>query len=332
MNAPAQSVSSIHNPAAATGAVWLGSPVYGYRGSPADIHHYLPEFERQPFRLASNGGASGANEALDAIVRLPMRTQQQEIPIGVVSKGYRLVHHQEVLNAALRAVDSARIDLDEVTAELRITQLGERMELGLRLPESYRFDPGDDRAMDLRLILINSVDGSTRFMAVLGWLRFVCTNGLIVGTTQAQYRRAHIQGLEIEDVQDVLQHGLELAEVERDRYGDWVTAEISGDQVKRFINGPLKDEWGVKAATRAYHIANTGLDAVLVPPFEKCPPSEKAVKNGRHVPGAHGAARNLFDLSQVLSWLARDRRDVQEQLVWTREIPALMEALTGMLN
>ena len=49
-------------------------------------------------------------------------------------------------------------------------------------------------------------------------------------------------------------------------------------------------------------------------------------------PGTNGPADNLFDVSQVLSWLARDRRDVQEQLAWTREIPGLMETLTQMLN
>ena len=49
-------------------------------------------------------------------------------------------------------------------------------------------------------------------------------------------------------------------------------------------------------------------------------------------PGTNGPAEKLFDVSQVLSWLARDRRDVQEQLAWTRDIPSLMEELGRMLN
>ena len=77
-----------------------------------------------PFRASTLSIAM--NRALDAIVRLPMRTSQPEIPIGVVSKSYRLVHQKEVLNAALTALVSAGIDLDKTTAELRITELGER--------------------------------------------------------------------------------------------------------------------------------------------------------------------------------------------------------------
>src|SRR5881296_1450081 len=41
----------------------------------------------------------------------------------------------------------------------------------IRLPGQYDFDPGDGRPMALRLECFNSVEGSCRFMAVMGWLR-----------------------------------------------------------------------------------------------------------------------------------------------------------------
>jgi hypothetical protein len=44
----------------------------------------------------------------------------------------------------------------------------------------------------------------------------------------------------------------------------------------------------------------------------------------KRVPGAPQECRNLFDLSQILAWLAKDRRDVQEQLEWREKIPDLM--------
>ena len=38
-------------------------------------------------------------------------------------------------------------------------------------------------------------------------------------------------------------------------------------------------------------------------------------------PGVPAQSTNLFDLSQILAWLAKERRDVQEQLEWREQIP-----------
>jgi hypothetical protein len=45
------------------------------------------------------------------------------------------------------------------------------------------------------------------------------------------------------------------------------------------------------------------------------------------VAGCPQESRNLFDVSQVLAWLAKERRDVREQLESREEIPALLEPL-----
>jgi hypothetical protein len=51
------------------------------------------------------------------------------------------------------------------------------------------------------------------------------------------------------------------------------------------------------------------------------------VQPSRSVPGSRGEAANLFDVSQILAWLAKERRDVQEQVEWRAQIPALMAGL-----
>lgn len=45
------------------------------------------------------------------------------------------------------------------------------------------------------------------------------------------------------------------------------------------------------------------------------------------VPGAPRGSRNLYDVSQILAWLAKERRDVQEQLEWRETIPELLKPL-----
>jgi hypothetical protein len=55
--------------------------------------------------------------------------------VGVVSKEYTLVQHTDVLNTAKLALNQAKIASDKVTAELKLSQYGERMALSLYLPE-----------------------------------------------------------------------------------------------------------------------------------------------------------------------------------------------------
>jgi len=43
--------------------------------------------------------------------------------------------------------------------------------------------------------------------------------------------------------------------------------------------------------------------------------------------GAQPGWRYLFDVSQILAWLAKERRDVQQQLEWRKQIPKLMKPL-----
>ena len=62
-------------------------------------------------------------------------------------------------------------------------------------------------------------------------------------------------------------------------------------------------------------------------PYAGNTPTSIPVISDKPVPGAPRSSENLFDVSQVLSWLARDRHDLQEQLEWREQIPALMTAL-----
>jgi hypothetical protein len=79
---------------------------------------------------------------------------------------------------------SNSLPLDAVEVHLEFTAHGERAHFSVTLPAEERFvfevKPGD--ALRLRIEVFNSVDRSCRVIAVVGWLRFVCRNGLIVGS------------------------------------------------------------------------------------------------------------------------------------------------------
>lgn len=198
---------------------WFNAPVSFHEGTLTEIRKHTPAFERRPFGLPPNAGeALRANARLDTIVRLPFGEDKTVIPVGVVSKDYALVPHTTVLDEAGKALDAAKIAASEVKAQLKITEYGERMALSLFLPDKYRFDPGDGHPMALRLECLNSVDGSTRFRALMGWFRFVCSNGLIIGVTRSDMRRRHVGDFQIHGIGKMLDSGLNESENEKKNF------------------------------------------------------------------------------------------------------------------
>ena len=130
------------------------------------------------------GQPTHTNARLDMIIRKPFGQERAFLPIGIVSKDYLLVKHADVIETATAAMKHFGINPAYVRADITITEYGERMALSLYLPKEYEFDPGDGKKLTMRLECFNSVDGSTRFRVMMGWFRFVCSNGLVIGVTQ----------------------------------------------------------------------------------------------------------------------------------------------------
>jgi len=214
------------------GPKWFQSPVSLYKGNLSEIFMHIPEFERRSFGLTQeNGGYSRLNRRLDMIVRKPTDFDPNHVPIGVVSKGYTLVPHTQVIGVVQKALGSLGLAPDNVQANLEMTEYGERMALSIFLPEQYRYDPGDGHPMALRLECHNSVDGSTRFKAFMGWYRFVCSNGLIIGVTRFDVRRRHVGDMALFDVGNALAGGIEASEEEKRNFGKWHQRKVNFDQI-----------------------------------------------------------------------------------------------------
>ena len=115
---------------------WLGLPVIQpVEGSLAQVLSHLPQFGRQPFTMTSvNGNEVGVNPYLDMIYRVPARQGEGPVPVGVVSKNYRLVDHHHVL----RTIDEVLADLGVDSSLLRVrgewTVNGERARFSLIFP------------------------------------------------------------------------------------------------------------------------------------------------------------------------------------------------------
>lgn len=306
------------------GLKWFNSPLMVFNGSLEEVKRFIPDFERQPFSL---GEGLPAHKRLETIIRKPTPTDPHYIPVGVVSKDYVLISHYQVIEVASKALKEHDIDPATVQASARITEYGERMALSLYLPDKYAIEPDGKHKMALSLECFNSVDGSSRFRALMGWFRFVCSNGLIIGTTQSDIHRRHVGDLNAEDVYSVLKNGLRDSAIEKENFARWYKHRITLNQVSDWVDNELKRLWGFKAAARAYQISKTGYDIIIRGNYKNKKPSNIAVEFREKVPGAANPCENLFDISQTLAWLAKERRDLSEQLQWREQIPALLSQL-----
>ena len=131
-------------------------------------------------------------------------------------------------------------------------------------------------------------------------------------------------GLTLDDVTAVLRSGLEESETEKRNLALWRRTAIDPKRLRTWVDEDLKRAWGFKAAARAFHIASTGRDVTVGGPFKEHSPTTVSVKPSGPVPGAPDSCQNLFDLSQVLAWLAQDRHDIQERLSWREQIADIL--------
>jgi hypothetical protein len=153
---------------------------------------------------------------------------------------------------------------------------------------------------------------------------------LIIGTIKGRFKKAHTKHFDVTKIEAFLQKGIAGASLDRWRLIRLEATKIHEPAFRKWIDEPLRAAWGVKAAARAYHIVRSGWDVELILPFEKEPPSRRTVRRVTEVPGASSDNLNAFGVSQALSWLAKERRELQEHLERERQIRPLIQRLISL--
>ena len=193
-------------------------------------------------------------------------------------------------------VRKAGIDPAQVPARLLITEYGTRIALRATLPTEHAFTPDDGHSMALTFECFNSVDGTVPLFAAVGWFRFVCSNGLVVGTTSAKVRQRHLPPLDIGEVSGVLADGMEAALSDETSFKRWRATKVPAADLVRWVDGPVADTWGPLAAARVYGISTTGCDGAPVKRFKKMAPHRwemtRRTRGARHTRTMRGRLRD----------------------------------------
>lgn len=311
-------------------AKWRSREVNYWAGKWSQIAKLIPSFELTDFVVS---GSDSINPYLKTVVRTPRTTYEQAIPVGVVSNNYSLAQHHDVVEKCLEGIRLAGLNAEDLNCEVGLSALGEWMNCRIYFPEQYNFSPTLDDTMKLRLECFNSVEGSSRLIILLGWLRMVCSNGLIIRETKTELRDVHGKYLDIEKIPNIVSESLQFVRSDTRQMWAWYNKPVKRwTIIAKWADEFVAVKWGKKAACRVYHICMSGYDVEIAKPFVAGKATEKPVIKGGKVPGAPDRARNLYDLSQALSWIASKRSNAEERLDWQGDIPMLIRDMEDLMR
>lgn len=308
---------------------WRGRDASFMAGRWDALSKWIPRFTVEEFKVSAD---APANPYIRSVVRQPVTVTEKPIPVGVVSNKYSLAQHADVVEMCFKGLRANKIDPNVLRCEVGLTPLGEWMNFRAYFPESFTHVPEDENKLALRLECFNSVDGSSRLVILLGWFRFICANGLVIGETKAALRDIHNENLNLEVIPKIISEGLSKVNADLDRLRRWENFLCELQKFESWVDGYLANKWGKKAACRTLHICRIGADVELTDPFAGGKPSEKPIKPLNDVPGAPKPAKNLYDVSQALSWVATQRNSSDQRLEWQGHIPELIENLRSHLR
>jgi hypothetical protein len=305
---------------------WNARDVTYWAGTWDKLAKLVPEFSLKDFRVADN---MPANPYQKMVVRLPLKTIEQEIPVGVVSNSYGLAPHKMVVERCLDGLKFAGVDPKQLYCNLGLTELGEWMNFRIEFPEEYSFKGRDEKTMKLRLECFNSVDGSCRLEVLLSWFRLVCKNGMVVSESRTVISDVHNLSLDLSRITKIVGELLDKVKADLEVFVDWENTSLKPEQLKPWADKDVSKSWGKKAACRVFHICESGHDVELIDAFAKGEATEKPVRKVLRVPGSRESAQNLYDVSQALSWVATQRNSPEERVNWQSEINFLIAKLAA---
>jgi len=304
---------------------WRSRDVTFYKGPWAQLRKMVPEFDLKPFRVGDSGPD---NPHLRAVVRMPVNATEHPMPIATVSPSYALAPHGEVAELCIKGLESCGVGAAEMKFEIGLSALSEWMNLRIQLPDQFSMTDKARHKTALRLECYNSVDGSSRLSIVFGWIRFICSNGLIIGKTMIEIRERHDGSLALDEIPGRIAKAFAIAEADRKFRLNLEQRPVDLPKLAEWIDGKLSDTWGKKAAARVYHICKTGCDVEFPDPFAAGTATEKPVLQGDHVRGSPERAATLYDVMQAMSYVAGSKTNANVQQKMLRGLDGLL----GMLG
>jgi len=129
--------------------------------------------------------------------------------ISVVGKGYNVIQNADIIPDYERAIYRSGLDTRGMERDIQQSHGGARTVVTYTFP-AHRIEVKKDDPMDLKISVLNSYDGSWKFMSLVGALRLACLNGQVIGDFFSSFYGKHTMNLDTDAAVDRLETSLDV--------------------------------------------------------------------------------------------------------------------------
>ena len=130
-------------------------------------------------------------------------------PIAVVGKNYNLVQNADIMPQFHEVILASNLDRTGMTKKIQQSHMGAKTIVTYTFPaHEMEITPGD--TVQLRIMVLNSYDGSWKFMSMVGAVRMACMNGQVMADAFSEYSAKHTKSLDVEMAVAKLETALEV--------------------------------------------------------------------------------------------------------------------------
>lgn len=129
--------------------------------------------------------------------------------ISVVGKGYNVIQNADIIPDYERAIYRSGLNTTGMERDIQQSHGGARTVVTYTFP-AHRIEVKKDDPMDLKISVLNSYDGSWKFMSLVGALRLACLNGQVIGDFFSSFYGKHTMNLDTEVAVDRLETSLDV--------------------------------------------------------------------------------------------------------------------------
>lgn len=146
---------------------------------------------------------------------------------NIVSDQYKIVPHEEVIFKTLQTLEKFE-EYGEPKIKIKMVNNASRMILETVFPE-VKDNVKTKDAINPRFVLKNSYDSLWKLKTMFGAFRLVCSNGMTIGKVYNQSSNRHIESLEIENLFNTLEVGMESYSTNQKLWSHWAETKLNLD-------------------------------------------------------------------------------------------------------
>ena len=124
-------------------------------------------------------------------------TNEDGSPIAVVGKNYNLVQNADIMPQFHEVILASDLDKTDMTKDIQQSHYGAKTIVTYTFP-SHRIEIATGDFVDLKIMVLNSYDGSWKFMSMVGAVRLACMNGQVIADAFSEYSAKHTRSLDVD--------------------------------------------------------------------------------------------------------------------------------------